>query len=49
MGSWEDYVMVLRSVSASDVGALKHIDSHSLMDFKGLTGPVAGLCMYSIC
>ena len=42
--------MELRSVSASNLGALKHLVSHSLMDFKGLTGPVAGpvagLCMY---
>ena len=40
--------MELRRVSVSDVGPLKHIASHSLMDFKGLTWPVDGLCMYML-
>ena len=38
--------MELRSsASVSDVGPLKLLVSHSVMDFKGLTGSVAGLCM----
>ena len=40
--------MELRSVYASDVGALKYLVSHLFVDLKGLTGPVAGLCMYML-